>query len=96
MVFVAAEAFSQNQPVKNTKFWLFQPVNKSTIHSVSLVKSNNNILVRPIITPNYYVTQLGFFCKQEIRFEKATNVPFRFRLGSVADCDRLEGKQKSK
>jgi hypothetical protein len=45
-----------------------------------------------VITPNYYTDRLGYFCKQEIKFEKSTRVPLRFRLGSIADCDRLEGK----
>ncbi len=46
----------------------------------------------PTIAPNFYSGNLGFFCKQEIKFEKVIKFPFRFRLGSVADCDRLEGK----
>jgi hypothetical protein len=45
-----------------------------------------------ILSPNYYATQLGFFCKEEIRFEKATKIPFKFRIGSVSECDWLEGK----
>jgi hypothetical protein len=45
-----------------------------------------------ILSPNFYATQLGFFCKEEIRFEKATRIPFKFRLGSVSECDWLEGK----
>src|SRR5579864_4915815 len=32
---------------------------------------------------NLYYLQSGFFCKREWEFEKATHIPFRFRLGSL-------------
>ena len=32
-----------------------------------------------------------FFCKKEIQLEKMTGIPFKFRLGSVQQCNRLEG-----
>ena len=40
----------------------------------------------------YYI-QSGFFCKREWELEKTTHIPFRFRLGSLADCNALEGKR---
>jgi hypothetical protein len=41
---------------------------------------------------NLNYTQSGFFCKREWELEKTTHIPFRFRLGSLAECNTLEGK----
>ena len=46
-----------------------------------------------VISPDYYTQNFGFFCKKELQFEKVTKVPFKFRLGSVQYCDRMEGKK---
>ncbi len=48
-----------------------------------------------ILAPDYYTKQLGFFCKKELQLEKATKIPFRFRLGSLDYVDRMEGKSKT-
>jgi len=45
-----------------------------------------------LLSPGFYASNLGFFCKQEIKFEKAIKVPFKFRLGGVQQCDWMEGK----
>lgn len=39
-----------------------------------------------------YNSPQAIFCKMEWEMEKATHIPLRFRLGSLADCNMLEGK----
>ena len=55
---------------------------------------NNPVItaVQPIITSNFYTQNFGFFCKKELQAEKFTKIPFKFRLGSVQQCDWMEGK----
>ena len=45
------------------------------------------------IAPDFYNKSLGFVCKKEFLLEKKTNIPFRFRLGSLDYVNRLEGKK---
>jgi hypothetical protein len=45
--------------------------------------------------PAIYTRNFGFFCRKELQIEKATSLKFRFRLGSVQQCDLLEGKEKA-
>jgi hypothetical protein len=65
------------------------------VAAVFLTRTHPQIktLEKPVLAANFYVSHLSFFCKQEIRLEKFTKVPFRFRLGSVEQCDRMEGKR---
>ena len=53
----------------------------------------NSFLIPVQIPANFYVTQLGFVCKKEWKFESATKLPLRFRLGTIQYCDWLEGKK---
>ena len=48
---------------------------------------------RPPLANDYYPCHFGFFCKKELQFERATKIPLRFRLGSLEQCNALEGKK---
>jgi hypothetical protein len=51
------------------------------------------LTAKPIVPMNYAVHDYAFFCRQEWKWERQTGIPFRFRLGSLAECNRLEGKK---
>ena len=44
------------------------------------------------LAAGYFHDNLAFFCRVENRLEKITQVPLRFRLGSLAYTDYLEQK----
>ena len=60
-----------------------------------LLNEQNSSLTQPlIIVPgNYYTQHFGIMCKKELALEKVTKIPFRFRLGSLQQCNYLEGKR---
>lgn len=45
-----------------------------------------------VVPPNYYASNLGFFCKKELQMQKSVKMPVKFRLGTVEYCDKIEGK----
>ena len=57
-----------------------------------------NLYVSPamLVSPTFYSSNLAFFCRQEIKFEKVTKIPLKFRLGSVQQVDYLEGKNNTR
>jgi hypothetical protein len=44
------------------------------------------------ISADYAARKMAFFCQEELKCEKLTGIPFRFRVGSLEDCDWLEQK----
>jgi hypothetical protein len=68
----------------------FLPVIKSdTVKQVITFKQEN---VKPALNKYDYYNSLGIACKAELKLEKATKIPFRFRLGSLQQTDYLERK----
>ena len=57
--------------------------------SLSFPPAANNLSV---VAPNAYTNHLGFFCRQELRTDKITPLPVRFRVGSMEQCNWLEQK----
>ena len=48
-----------------------------------------------VVPSDFYSLNMGFFCKKELHLQNAIKVPLRFRLGRVAYCNALEGKNYS-
>lgn len=96
MIFVGESAISQqlsqNKSPKMLPVFSKKPASTGFLHSFP--KSPALVTISPL-NADYYSRNLGFFCKQEIKFEKVTKIPFRFRLGSVQQCDWLEGRPNS-
>ncbi|MGC4100689.1 hypothetical protein [Ferruginibacter sp.] len=68
---------------KGGKYFLGFPQKKPQVEQKAAI---------PVITSNFYTQNFGFFCRKELQLEKATKLPFKFRLGSVQQCDWMEGK----
>lgn len=49
-------------------------------------------IVRDVYGSGSYISSLGYFCRKEVEIEKMTHLPLRFRLGSLEQVNRLEGK----
>ena len=85
MIFVEKLAFAQkNDYFKN---------NKSPIQHISITTTIPSNPLLKSIPENYYLKNIGIFCKQEWKFEKATKIPLRIRVGSLQQCNWLEGKK---
>jgi hypothetical protein len=91
-VFAVGSAFSQKVNSKSSNLLFVKFVQKPVNTGFLFNNPNFTQPAKDILPGDYYTTQIGFFCRQEIKFEKITKIPFRFRLGSVEACDRLEGK----
>lgn len=94
MIFVAGIAFSQKKVIFSPQKKIFFSAIKPTSKAFQ-VFTQHRTTVAPTypVQANFYASNLGFFCKQEIKFEKSIKIPFKFRLGSVQQCDWLEGKR---
>jgi hypothetical protein len=70
----------QNTSAKNTLIFL-APDNPLINTSVKTIPAS------------FYTSTLGFFCQKELQLEKVIKFPVKFRLGSVAYTDKMEGKK---
>lgn len=95
MIFVEGAVLAQLKPLKNSNLLVsLQPKTMGWSHSFLKNTIEARPVERPFLSAGFYAKQLGFFCRQEIKMDKVTKIPFRFRLGSVEQCDWLEGKRR--
>lgn len=88
-VFVAGAAFSQTDSVESRK-------NGGRLLSArigNLLAAPRPAVISAPLPADGYMRTLGFFCRQEIKMDRIIPVNLRFRLGSVEQCDMLEGKR---
>ena len=61
-------------------------------HTKQTTRNLSHFISPKIIPANFSMCNYGFFCRQELKVEKATNIPIRLRLGSLEQCNYYEGK----
>jgi len=106
LLMLPAKIFCQQQmPLFAQKtphlFQIFAQLDKGNQHdyqqalSLKTVPSKVSTSSLRIVSPDFYINHFGFFCRQELRLEKETYIPLRFRLGSLMYVNRMEGKDKT-
>lgn len=98
LFFIAIHTIAQNKiplTLYNKSFsfknYLFNP--DTTNSRAPLPFINGNTIVRYPIPQGFSTLSYGFFCREELKIEKATRLPLRFRLGSLQQCNYYEGKE---
>jgi hypothetical protein len=89
---VAIKGFAQRT---NVIIQPLQLVKYKTVVLQNIIKNNQTItpyLTSKPIPSNYYTSCFGFVCKKELQMQKRLKLPIYFRLGSLAYCNKLEGK----
>ena len=87
MIFVTGNVSAQQNQLQSNTAKAFI----SSYYKVG-VPFNVQTVNKPLLDPRFYVNNMGFFCKQELKLQRLTLLPVKFRLGSVSYCNRMEGK----
>jgi hypothetical protein len=75
-----------NAEARNARTGIEGPESRFNLSWGTVFAASNTAQQNSIPSDIYYI-QSGFFCKREWEIEKATHIPLRFRLGSLADCN---------
>lgn len=98
IIFLLYAGISNGQSLDTSRIFpiksAIKPATKIPFAISNLERSSPNHLISfSAIPENYYTQHFGIMCKKELAIEKATKIPFRFRLGSIQQCNYLEGKK---
>ena len=63
------------------------------LNYLSLASDNNSKKTSISISPDAAFCNTAFFCRQEVKLEKAIKIPVKFRLGSLEQANYYEGKR---
>lgn len=74
-------------PTPTLSFW-----NRTALISVTDKQKRQNFTSAASFPQWYSVDQLPFFCKMEVKMEKAIKFPVKVRLGEVQYVEKMEGK----
>jgi len=80
---------SKKQPISNDSSQINRIAIAPADIGLNIDRFCNTIKTVP---PTFYYNSIGFFCKKELQLEKTLKFPVKFRLGSVAYTDEMEGK----
>ena len=98
IIFFIQALFSTAQTVKNSTLSITENRQLKRPSAILFPKNekSNSLSVQPvlnIITNNYYTQNFGLICKKELALQKTIKVPLYIRLGSLQQCNYLEGKR---
>lgn len=74
-------------PTPTLSFW-----NRTALIPVTDKQKRQNFTSAASFPQWYSVEQLPFFCKMEVKMEKAIKFPVKVRLGEVQYVEKMEGK----
>lgn len=92
-IFSYTSIFSQkSEDIELNKKWKITPVQYSSVQMLNLGTDYSIDSTQIIIPSIFNFNKLPTFCKLEYFVEKQSNMPIKFRLGSVDYVNKLESK----